>query len=199
MNTENTILEPQTSSPADRVDTPQFSILGVRIDNVTRARAIELLEQCIQRAVGPGKERLFRQRPYGQFRRRRSGLPRNAQLGRFRLRRRHGRPLGSARLQGVRVAENLVGTDFVPVMFQTTADRGYSYFMLGADDETVGVAADYARRMFPGWTQAGAHHGLLERQRHRQVGHRENQHVASRRFAGRPWATRSKRSGFAAI
>ena len=33
--------------------------------------------------------------------------------------------------------------------------------MLGADARTVGVAADYARRVYPGWTLAGYHHGYL--------------------------------------
>ena len=67
----------------------------------------------------------------------------------------------AARLQGVRILENMVGTDFVPTLFQATAGRGYSYFMLGADAQTIAAAADYARRTFPGWTQAGYHHGYL--------------------------------------
>jgi N-acetylglucosaminyldiphosphoundecaprenol N-acetyl-beta-D-mannosaminyltransferase len=54
-----------------------------------------------------------------------------------------------------------VGTDLVPALFHATAGRGYSYFLLGADEQTIAVAADYARREFPGWTQAGYHHGYL--------------------------------------
>ena len=67
----------------------------------------------------------------------------------------------AARLQGVRVLDNLVGTDFTPELFTATAGRGYSYFMLGGDERTIGMAADYARREFPGWRQAGFHHGYL--------------------------------------
>lgn len=67
----------------------------------------------------------------------------------------------AARLQGVRVLDNLVGTDLVPALFRATAGRGYSYFLLGADEQTIAVAADYARREFPGWMQAGCHHGYL--------------------------------------
>lgn len=67
----------------------------------------------------------------------------------------------AARLQGVRVAENMVGTDLTPMLFRTTAGRGHSYFLLGADATTIELAADYARREFPGWDQAGYHHGYL--------------------------------------
>jgi N-acetylglucosaminyldiphosphoundecaprenol N-acetyl-beta-D-mannosaminyltransferase len=62
------------------------------------------------------------------------------------------------------VRENLTGTDFVPAMFRETADRGYSYFLLGADERTIPVAAEYARAMFPGWTQVGYRHGYLSDQ-----------------------------------
>lgn len=68
----------------------------------------------------------------------------------------------AARLQGIRVQDNLVGTDLTPSLFQLTAGRGYSYFMLGSDERTVEQSAEYARHMFPGWKQAGFHHGFLK-------------------------------------
>jgi N-acetylglucosaminyldiphosphoundecaprenol N-acetyl-beta-D-mannosaminyltransferase len=64
-------------------------------------------------------------------------------------------------LQGVRVQDNLVGTDLVPALFRETAGRDYRYFLLGSDQETVRRAARYAAETFPGWTQAGFHHGYL--------------------------------------
>jgi N-acetylglucosaminyldiphosphoundecaprenol N-acetyl-beta-D-mannosaminyltransferase len=67
----------------------------------------------------------------------------------------------AARLQGVRVLENLPGTDFVPSLFQATAGRGHSYYLLGGDARTVHAAADFARQAFPGWRCAGCHHGYL--------------------------------------
>lgn len=66
-----------------------------------------------------------------------------------------------ARLQGVRVRDNLVGTDLTPSLFRMTAGRGYSYFLLGSDEPTVEKAAHYARVNFCGWRQAGFHHGFL--------------------------------------
>ena len=50
---------------------------------------------------------------------------------------------------------------FRPPNVSRTAGRGYSYFLLGADAATIRVAADYACRAFPGWRQAGFHHGYL--------------------------------------
>jgi N-acetylglucosaminyldiphosphoundecaprenol N-acetyl-beta-D-mannosaminyltransferase len=67
----------------------------------------------------------------------------------------------AAKLQGVRVLENINGTDFVPGWFEKTAGRGHSYFLLGADFKTIELAADHAKRNFNGWKQAGFHHGYL--------------------------------------
>jgi N-acetylglucosaminyldiphosphoundecaprenol N-acetyl-beta-D-mannosaminyltransferase len=67
----------------------------------------------------------------------------------------------AARLNGVRLRDNLVGTDLVPAMFRRTAGRGYSYFLLGADRDTIGRAANFTAEAFPGWTLAGHHHGYV--------------------------------------
>jgi N-acetylglucosaminyldiphosphoundecaprenol N-acetyl-beta-D-mannosaminyltransferase len=67
----------------------------------------------------------------------------------------------AARLQGIRVIENLPGTDFVPSLFRATGDRGHSYFLLGADEGTITAAADHTGRTFAGWRCAGCHHGYL--------------------------------------
>jgi N-acetylglucosaminyldiphosphoundecaprenol N-acetyl-beta-D-mannosaminyltransferase len=64
-------------------------------------------------------------------------------------------------LKGVTVRDNLVGTDLVPALFRETAGGGYRYFLLGSDQQTVCRAASYAQRTFPGWGQAGYHHGYL--------------------------------------
>ena len=67
----------------------------------------------------------------------------------------------AARAQGIRMRDNLVGTDLVPALFEETAGRGYSYFLLGATAETIERAAQYARAKFPGWRLAGHHHGYV--------------------------------------
>jgi len=68
----------------------------------------------------------------------------------------------AARLRGVRLKANLVGTDLVPAFFRTTSGRGYRYFLLGANHETIHRAAETSRRMFPGWQLAGFHHGYVQ-------------------------------------
>ncbi len=137
-----------------------FTVLGVRIHNVTRRQAIELLEQAIRRRDG---------RPVSVFFVNAHTLNLAAADPSYR------EVLNAAdfvfadgtgvrwaaRLQGVRILENMVGTDFTPALLQATASYGHSYFMLGADAQTIAAAADYARREFPGWTQAGCHHGYL--------------------------------------
>ncbi len=67
----------------------------------------------------------------------------------------------AARLRGVRLRDNINGTDFVPALLQATTGGGHSCFLLGADAATIQLAADFAKRSFPGWRLAGCHHGYL--------------------------------------
>jgi N-acetylglucosaminyldiphosphoundecaprenol N-acetyl-beta-D-mannosaminyltransferase len=67
----------------------------------------------------------------------------------------------AARVRGVQVKANLVGTDLVPELFRRTAGRGYRYYMLGADAATIERAAQTCARAFPGWSLAGFHHGYV--------------------------------------
>lgn len=160
MKTEATIMEMKGTEPAVRPELPRFSVLDVRIDNLSRRRAIDLLEDAVRRRD---------ERAIGVFFVNAHTLNLAAADLAFRDTLNSGDFVfadgtgvrWAARLQGVRVAENMVGTDFVPEMFQATADRGYSYFMLGADEATIPVAADYARRSFPGWELLGYRHGYL--------------------------------------
>jgi N-acetylglucosaminyldiphosphoundecaprenol N-acetyl-beta-D-mannosaminyltransferase len=71
----------------------------------------------------------------------------------------------AARMRGVRLKANLVGTDLLPQLFHSTARRGYRLFLLGADPVTVGLAADRCQRVFPGWDVAGYHHGYIREER----------------------------------
>lgn len=65
----------------------------------------------------------------------------------------------ASRVRGIRVRDNLVGTDLIPELFRATADRGFRYFLLGARPETLERASEHTRRTFPGWELAGVHHG----------------------------------------
>ncbi|MDX1962795.1 MAG: WecB/TagA/CpsF family glycosyltransferase [Pirellulales bacterium] len=67
-----------------------------------------------------------------------------------------------ARAQHARMRANLNGTDLVPRMFYQLADQGYSYYLLGADEQTIARAAEYAQTRFGGWRLAGYHHGYVQ-------------------------------------
>ena len=59
----DTVIEQNPPRPVQPPATEeQFSVLGVKIDNVTRARAMELLENVILRAAQRALLGFFRQR-----------------------------------------------------------------------------------------------------------------------------------------
>lgn len=65
-------------------------------------------------------------------------------------------------LHGVRLADNVNGTDFVPRFFDAFAGRGLRYFLLGGTEAMNEGAATFTRERFPGWQLAGRHHGYLD-------------------------------------
>ena len=146
--------------PPIEPELPQFSLLGVRIHNATRRQAIARLEAVIRRRNGRAASVFFVNAHTLNLAAADPLYRETLNGGDFVLADGTG-VRWAARLQGVRVAENMVGTDFVPEMFQSTAGWGYSYFLLGADARTIAAAADYASRAFSGWRLAGWHHGYL--------------------------------------
>jgi N-acetylglucosaminyldiphosphoundecaprenol N-acetyl-beta-D-mannosaminyltransferase len=148
-------------NPSQEAQEQQFSILGVKILNVTKHRAIELLENLIRNRDEKARSVFFVNAHTLNLA---AGDPQYRAIlnsGYFVF----GDGTGvrwAAKLQGVRHCDNLVGTDFTPLLLQSTANRGYSYFMLGGDEQTIRSAAQYAQKMFPGWTLSGYHHGYLK-------------------------------------
>jgi N-acetylglucosaminyldiphosphoundecaprenol N-acetyl-beta-D-mannosaminyltransferase len=65
-------------------------------------------------------------------------------------------------LHGVRLADNVNGTDLVPALFSAGAGKGLRYYMLGGTEEQSERASAHAARTFEGWTLAGHHHGYLD-------------------------------------
>jgi len=146
--------------PGHRAEDRRLPILGVEISDVTRRRAVELLEEMVQDYQGRTRRVFFvnahtlnlaaADRGYREVLRTADYVFGDGTGVRW-----------AGYLQGVRVRDNLVGTDLVPALFRETAGRGYRYFLLGSDQETVRRAALYADETFPGWIQAGFHHGYL--------------------------------------
>lgn len=75
----------------------------------------------------------------------------------------------AARAQGIRIKANLNGTDLIPLFFRTHARRGYRYYLLGADADTIERAAARARVTFTGWEGVGHHTGYLTAETSRTV------------------------------
>ncbi|MBN2577423.1 MAG: WecB/TagA/CpsF family glycosyltransferase [Pirellulales bacterium] len=143
------------------LDDPRFAVFGVTILNVTKARGIALLENVFRQGGGRAHGVFFVNAHVLNLAYRDPAY--RAVLGGGDFVFADGTGVRwAARRQGVRLLDNLVGTDFVPALFTETAGRGYSYFLLGSDEPTVRKAAFYAEKQFPGWKMAGFHHGYLQ-------------------------------------
>lgn len=147
---------PQQSVMEDR----RISILGVRITDVTRPRAIQRVEQMIRQYDGHARTVFFANAHTLNLA---AADPRyRAVLNSADMVFGDGTGVRwAARLQGIRVRDNVNGTDLLPEMFHATARSGYRYFLLGADETVIRAASQFAARTFNGWTPAGFHHGYL--------------------------------------
>ena len=75
----------------------------------------------------------------------------------------------AARRQGVRLQDNLNGTDLVPAVLEHNAGRRFRYYLLGTTTEVMERTAQQARQLFPGWQLAGYHHGFLNEMNEAEV------------------------------
>ena len=143
-----------------RSQTSIVSVLGVKIMNATKSEAIEIIEQLMLQEpdithsiflVNAHSLNLATDDP--QYKETLNSASRVFGDG-------SGVYL-AAKLRGVTMKSNLVGTDLIPELFQATADCGYRYFLLGADSETIDRAAQKTKKSFPGWELVGFHHGYI--------------------------------------
>lgn len=67
-------------------------------------------------------------------------------------------------LYGVRLRDNVNGTDLVQRMLSGLDGRSYRYFLLGNTPERIKRAADEAQRRFPDCELVGYHHGFFDEQ-----------------------------------
>jgi N-acetylglucosaminyldiphosphoundecaprenol N-acetyl-beta-D-mannosaminyltransferase len=68
-----------------------------------------------------------------------------------------------ARLNGIKVGDNLCGTDFIPRLLSVASSHKFRYYLLGARRDSIADAAREAAASFPNWQQVGFHHGYLQR------------------------------------
>ena len=138
----------------------RFSVLGVDLDNISGRQAAELLETAIDRRDGRAHSVFIVNAHTLNLAASDPDYQRTLNAADYVLADGTG-VRWAAQLQGVPLLENLNGTDFLPTLLGQSAGRRRSYFMLGADWRTIGLAADYARNAFPQWHLAGCHHGYL--------------------------------------
>ncbi|UCF09650.1 MAG: WecB/TagA/CpsF family glycosyltransferase [Candidatus Bipolaricaulota bacterium] len=65
-------------------------------------------------------------------------------------------------LHGIRLKDNVNGTDLIPLFFRAEEGKGYRYYLLGSTADAIARAAEHVQRMFPGWELVGYHHGYLD-------------------------------------
>ncbi|HEX4150270.1 MAG TPA: WecB/TagA/CpsF family glycosyltransferase [Pirellulales bacterium] len=75
----------------------------------------------------------------------------------------------AARLQGLRLQDNLNGTDLVPELLSATSGRRFRWYLLGASPDAIARAAANVQRIFPGWELAGYHHGFFDSENESRV------------------------------
>jgi N-acetylglucosaminyldiphosphoundecaprenol N-acetyl-beta-D-mannosaminyltransferase len=66
-------------------------------------------------------------------------------------------------VNGVTLADNLCGTEFIPRLLSIESNPKFSYYLLGATRDSIADAAQEATASFPSWHQVGFHHGYLQR------------------------------------
>lgn len=141
-------------------DARRFRILGVELTDVPRDRAVELLIEAIERHDGRTRAVYFANAHTLNLAASDAEYRAVLNAGDYVF----GDGTGvrwAARLHGIRVHDNLCGTDLVPALWRATARRGYRYFLLGADEAANLRAAQYAAAALEGWVQAGRHHGYV--------------------------------------
>ena len=159
-STATAVAEPPPEHVASHAPDRRLSILGVELTDVTRPRAVELLEALLCQPADHGRAIYFANAHTLNVATANPAYRDVLNAADYVF----GDGTGvrwAARLQGIRVSDNLVGTDLTPALFEATAGRGYSYFLLGSTPENIVRAADHARQTFPGWTQVGYHHGYV--------------------------------------
>jgi N-acetylglucosaminyldiphosphoundecaprenol N-acetyl-beta-D-mannosaminyltransferase len=67
----------------------------------------------------------------------------------------------AARLKGVRLRDNLVGTDLLPALFAASGTTGLTCFLFGGTADAAARAAGRVERDFPGVRVVGHHHGYV--------------------------------------
>src|SRR5689334_2269471 len=158
-NEELTATNPRAG--ANPIPVHHFRVLGVQLANASTEEAVDTIERLVIRG-GPGTKPIYIANAHTLNLAAESTQYRDVLNSAHLVFADGTGARWAARMRGIRLKANLVGTDLVPQLFQRTAGRGYRYFLLGADAATIAVAAEMAARQYGGWTLCGFHHGYVQ-------------------------------------
>jgi len=146
-------------SPPPWQDDRAVQLLGVEVTDVTRARAVTLLHEMIDWGLDEPMRCVYFVNAHTLNLADADPDYRDV-LGRAAYVFNDGTGVRwAARMKGVRLRDNLCGTDLAPLLLSSTPGR--RYFLLGADEATIRRAAAWAEMRFPNWALAGFHHGYV--------------------------------------
>lgn len=139
----------------------KLSVLGVGILDWTMAQALERLGAELRRKDGPARAVYFVNAATLNLASEIPGYREVLNAGDYVFGDGTGVRIGARVVHGARLQDNVNGTDLTPALFAAHAGQGLRYFLLGATAEAISRAAVKAQELFPGWEQAGHHHGYL--------------------------------------
>jgi len=67
----------------------------------------------------------------------------------------------ASKLAGVKLSQNMNGTDLIPYLLKETAEYSFTVYMLGAREGCAASAGDHLQRMYPHVQIAGYHSGYF--------------------------------------
>jgi len=74
-----------------------------------------------------------------------------------------------ARLAGIRLRENMNGTDFTPELLKLAAKMDKKVFLLGSREEVIQRAKHVLEKKYTGLTIAGVHHGFFSSDQEKHI------------------------------
>jgi N-acetylglucosaminyldiphosphoundecaprenol N-acetyl-beta-D-mannosaminyltransferase len=72
-------------------------------------------------------------------------------------------------LRGIRLKDNVNGTDLLPTFLRAAPPVRQTYYLLGAAPGVIERSAEAARRMFPSWEMVGHHHGFFDANEEKEI------------------------------
>jgi len=142
---------------------PRFHILGVDVNDVTIEQAISLLEDLIVHRTEMARSVYFANANTLNLACRDLAYREVLQRGDYIFADGIGLQWATRIIYGVRLKDNVNGTDLVPELFRRLSGKGYRYFLLGATERVIGRAVENIADEFPGWSLVGYHHGYVDR------------------------------------